>query len=110
VRRGCCGVNVGKGLLRLAVPSCRASKYSNYCSQIQWVVRNRADKEPMPGSELKAGSPTLLCCHFTRIHTVLREVREYEALLEEISPSCAVVSLECPLWKGSKVRIDCGRF
>jgi hypothetical protein len=62
----------------------------------------------MPGSEPKAGSPTLLCCHFTRIRAVLREVREYDALLEEISRTYAVVSLECPLTKGSHVRIDCG--
>jgi hypothetical protein len=72
-----------------------------------------ADKYPMPESELKskAKSPNLLCSHLTRVHPVSREGREpkaeQDALLEEISLTRAVVSLECPLRKGSTVRIDC---
>ena len=57
---------------------------------------------PTPGPS----TPKLLCSHLTRIHPVSREA-EYEGLLEEISPTSAVVSLECPLRKGTKVRIDC---
>jgi hypothetical protein len=54
-------------------------------------------------------APILLCSHLARIRTVSRNDREYEGLLEEISRTRAVVSLECPLKKGSAIRIDCQR-
>ena len=62
----------------------------------------------------KAGTPNrarrttrLFCSHFTRIRPVRRDSRLHEGLLEEISHTGAVLSLECPLRKGSTVRIDC---
>jgi hypothetical protein len=70
----------------------------------------------MPESKLnsKAGvpsplerAPILLCAHIARIHAGSRKPRVHEGLLEEISRTRAVVSLECPLRQGTSVRIDC---
>jgi hypothetical protein len=52
-------------------------------------------------------APRLLCAHIASIHTGSRKPRVHEGLLEEISRTLAVVSLECPLRRGSSVRIDC---
>lgn len=52
-------------------------------------------------------APILLCSHLAKIRTVPPKEREYQGLLEEISRTRAVVSLECPLRKGMAISIEC---
>jgi hypothetical protein len=56
---------------------------------------------------LMSGKPTLLCSHLTHIVPGSKPRRRHEALLEEISTAGAVLSLDCPLKRGTDVRIDC---
>lgn len=58
-------------------------------------------------SDNKPRRPTLLCAHLAKILPLSGQPREHQGLLEEISRTGAVVSLECPLRKGTNVRIDC---
>jgi hypothetical protein len=49
----------------------------------------------------------LLCSHLTKIHSDSPEPADCDGVLEEISRTRAVVSVECPLIKGTSLRIDC---
>lgn len=49
----------------------------------------------------------LLCSHLTRLHAGEKQPCTHHALLEEISPEAAVLSVECPVRRGTNVRIDC---
>lgn len=59
-----------------------------------------------PASSRAAKTPKLLCSHMTTVQQ--SHAGKVSALLEEISETSAVVSLECPLRVSSAVRIDCG--
>ena len=60
----------------------------------------------LPGRLLK-NTPMMLCSHLTGIQFGTKAPRKDLALLEEISLGNGVVTLGCPLRKGTAVRIDC---
>jgi len=90
-----------------------SSAERNRAAAAQTCMR-RADKAPMSlrkaktrTSDDKPRRPTLLCAHLAKVLPLSGRPRQHQGLLEEISRTGAVVSLECPLRKGTNVRIDC---
>jgi len=71
-------------------------------------MSERSVKSGAGSPHQKKGTPTLLCSHRITVQELSPRGREHDALLEEISRTQAKVSLECPLRKGSNVKIDCG--
>ena len=71
-------------------------------------MSNNPGPESQP-SELQSDTSSrkakLLCSHLATLKDGLNKV---DALLEEISQTGAVVSLECPLRSNTSVHIDCG--
>jgi hypothetical protein len=65
------------------------------------------EREPKP----KTASSNALGSHLAKIHPDSKKRQEpapkQDALIEEISITGAVMSVGCPLRKGSRVRIDC---
>jgi hypothetical protein len=57
----------------------------------------------------KARKAGLLCAHLVEVSMVGEEQSQRkEGLLEQISRARATISLECPVRRGTNVRVDCG--